>query len=56
MQVSKQFVPLVCGRIVAIMDQHAAAERVRLEQLQQEVTFLPDALYSLAAVVMLPAA
>ncbi|CAL5218766.1 g485 [Coccomyxa viridis] len=36
-QVSKQFVPLVCGRIVAIMDQHAAAERVRLEQLQQEV-------------------
>ena len=29
--------PLVCGRTVAIMDQHAAAERVRLEQLQHEV-------------------
>ena len=29
--------PLVCGRTVAIMDQHAAAERIRLEQLQHEV-------------------
>ncbi len=43
-QVSRQFVPLVCGRTVAIMDQHAAAERVRLEQLQQEVACLLDAL------------
>ena len=32
--------PLVCGRTVAIMDQHAAAERIRLEQLQHEVARL----------------
>ena len=37
MQVSRRFVPLVCGPTLAIMDQHAAAERVRLEELQQEV-------------------
>ena len=43
MQVSRQFVPLVCGRTVAIMDQHAAAERVRLEELQDEVSLSPRA-------------
>ena len=43
MQVSRQFVPLVCGRTVAIMDQHAAAERVRLEELQDEVSLSPHA-------------
>ena len=37
LQVSRRFVPLVCGPTLAIMDQHAAAERVRLEELQQEV-------------------
>ena len=36
LQVSRRFVPLVCGPTLAIMDQHAAAERVRLEELQQE--------------------
>ena len=33
--------PLVCGRTLAVMDQHAAAERVRLEELQHEVACTP---------------
>lgn len=29
--------PLVCGSVLAVMDQHAADERVQLERLQAQV-------------------
>ena len=37
MQVDRKFVPLVCGSQLAIMDQHAADERVQLERLSAQV-------------------
>ena len=40
MQVDKKFVPLVCGSQLAIMDQHAADERVQLERLTAQVRHL----------------
>ncbi|EIE26083.1 hypothetical protein COCSUDRAFT_40245 [Coccomyxa subellipsoidea C-169] len=36
-QVDRKFIPLVCGSQLAIMDQHAADERVQLEHLQDQV-------------------
>jgi hypothetical protein len=39
-QVDRKFVPLVCGYQLAIMDQHAADERVQLERLQDQVVSL----------------
>nr|XP_027073664.1 LOW QUALITY PROTEIN: DNA mismatch repair protein MLH3-like [Coffea arabica] len=36
-QVDKKFIPVVAGRILAIIDQHAADERIRLEELRQKV-------------------
>ncbi len=36
-QVDRKFIPLVCGSQLAIMDQHAADERVQLEYLQDQV-------------------
>ena len=52
-QVSRRFVPLVCGLTLAIMDQHAAAERVRLEELQQEVGSLRWHAYRLPSLTLL---
>ncbi len=40
-QVDRKFVPLVCGSQLAIMDQHAADERVQLERLTAQVRDLP---------------
>jgi DNA mismatch repair protein MLH3 len=37
MQVDRKFIPLVCGNVLAVMDQHAADERVQLERLQAQV-------------------
>ena len=45
--------PLVCGPTLAIMDQHAAAERVRLEELQQEVGSLEWHAHRLASLILL---
>ncbi|KAI4327844.1 hypothetical protein L6164_020260 [Bauhinia variegata] len=36
-QVDKKFIPIVAGRTLAIIDQHAADERIRLEELRQKV-------------------
>ncbi|KAL5538811.1 hypothetical protein UlMin_045599 [Ulmus minor] len=36
-QVDKKFIPVVAGRILALVDQHAADERIRLEELRQKV-------------------
>lgn len=38
-QVDRKFIPIVCDGILAIVDQHAAHERVRLEELREEVCF-----------------
>ena len=41
-QVARKFVPMVCCEgLLAIMDQHAADERVCLERLRAEVRCLP---------------
>lgn len=41
-QVARKFVPMVCCKgLLAIMDQHAADERVCLERLRAEVRCLP---------------
>ncbi|KAF5958745.1 hypothetical protein HYC85_005970 [Camellia sinensis] len=36
-QVDKKFIPIVGGGVLAIIDQHAADERIRLEELRQKV-------------------
>ncbi|KAK6924577.1 MutL, C-terminal, dimerization [Dillenia turbinata] len=36
-QVDKKFIPIVAGGVLAIIDQHAADERIRLEELRQKV-------------------
>ncbi|CAI8588467.1 unnamed protein product [Vicia faba] len=36
-QVDKKFIPIMGGRTLAIIDQHAADERIRLEDLRQKV-------------------
>ncbi|KAJ4837932.1 hypothetical protein Tsubulata_022525 [Turnera subulata] len=36
-QVDKKFIPIVSGQTLAIIDQHAADERIRLEELRQKV-------------------
>ncbi|KAL3525170.1 hypothetical protein ACH5RR_013542 [Cinchona calisaya] len=36
-QVDKKFIPVVAGSILAVIDQHAADERIRLEELRQKV-------------------
>ncbi|EXB95122.1 DNA mismatch repair protein mutL [Morus notabilis] len=36
-QVDKKFIPVVAGRTLAVVDQHAADERIRLEELRQKV-------------------
>ncbi|GMP32182.1 hypothetical protein CsSME_00006061 [Camellia sinensis var. sinensis] len=38
-QVDKKFIPIVGGGVLAIIDQHAADERIRLEELRQKVLF-----------------
>ncbi|XP_028096881.1 DNA mismatch repair protein MLH3-like isoform X4 [Camellia sinensis] len=44
-QVDKKFIPIVGGGVLAIIDQHAADERIRLEELRQKV--LPEIGYQL---------
>ncbi|XP_028795288.1 DNA mismatch repair protein MLH3 [Neltuma alba] len=36
-QVDKKFIPVVAGRTLVVIDQHAADERIRLEELRQKV-------------------
>lgn len=36
-QVDKKFIPIVAGGTLAVIDQHAADERIRLEELRQKV-------------------
>ncbi|PON82743.1 DNA mismatch repair protein [Trema orientale] len=36
-QVDKKFIPVVAGRTLAVVDQHAADERIRLEELRQKL-------------------
>ncbi|XP_021275335.1 DNA mismatch repair protein MLH3 isoform X4 [Herrania umbratica] len=36
-QLDKKFIPIVAGRTLAVIDQHAADERIRLEELRQQV-------------------
>ncbi|XP_022741001.1 DNA mismatch repair protein MLH3 [Durio zibethinus] len=36
-QIDKKFIPVVAGGTLAIIDQHAADERIRLEELRQKV-------------------
>ncbi|XAR73676.1 hypothetical protein NMG60_11007728 [Bertholletia excelsa] len=36
-QVDKKFIPVVGGGVLALIDQHAADERIRLEELRQKV-------------------
>lgn len=36
-QVDKKFIPIVAGKTLAVVDQHAADERIRLEELRQKV-------------------
>ncbi|KAF3440880.1 hypothetical protein FNV43_RR19166 [Rhamnella rubrinervis] len=36
-QVDKKFIPILAGRTLAVIDQHAADERIRLEELRQKV-------------------
>ncbi|KAK1410529.1 hypothetical protein QVD17_37066 [Tagetes erecta] len=38
-QVDKKFIPVVGGGILAVIDQHAADERIRLEELREKVLF-----------------
>ncbi|KAL8160468.1 hypothetical protein V2J09_002005 [Rumex salicifolius] len=37
MQVDKKFIPVVAGKVLAVIDQHAADERIRLEDLRHKV-------------------
>ncbi|XP_058098602.1 DNA mismatch repair protein MLH3 isoform X9 [Magnolia sinica] len=37
LQLDKKFIPVVAGGILAIIDQHAADERIRLEELRRKV-------------------
>ncbi|KAI3843397.1 hypothetical protein MKX03_024291 [Papaver bracteatum] len=37
MQLDKKFIPIVGGSTLAVIDQHAADERIRLEELRQKV-------------------
>ncbi|CAN4083588.1 unnamed protein product [Withania somnifera] len=37
LQVDKKFIPIVAGTTLAIIDQHAADERIRLEELREKV-------------------
>ncbi|OVA00634.1 DNA mismatch repair protein [Macleaya cordata] len=37
LQLDKKFIPIVGGSVVAVIDQHAADERIRLEELRQKV-------------------
>ncbi len=37
-----KFVPAVCAGVLAVVDQHAADERVCLERLRAEVAPRPD--------------
>ncbi|KAI3947810.1 hypothetical protein MKX01_034475 [Papaver californicum] len=37
MQLDKKFIPIIGGSILAVIDQHAADERIRLEELRQKV-------------------
>ncbi|XP_047158413.1 DNA mismatch repair protein MLH3 isoform X4 [Vigna umbellata] len=36
-QVDKKFIPVVAGRTLVVIDQHAADERIRLEEMRQKV-------------------
>lgn len=36
-QVDKKFIPVMAGRTLAVIDQHAADERIRLEELREKV-------------------
>ncbi|KAJ8771069.1 hypothetical protein K2173_023394 [Erythroxylum novogranatense] len=36
-QVDKKFIPIVAGKALSLIDQHAADERIRLEELRQKV-------------------
>ncbi|XP_070024073.1 DNA mismatch repair protein MLH3 isoform X1 [Nicotiana sylvestris] len=36
-QVDKKYIPIVAGKTLAIIDQHAADERIRLEELREKV-------------------
>ncbi len=36
-QVDRKFIPIVCEGILAMVDQHAAHERVRVEELREQV-------------------
>lgn len=36
-QVARKFIPVICGSTLAVLDQHAAHERVRLEELRKQV-------------------
>ncbi|XP_058777682.1 DNA mismatch repair protein MLH3 isoform X1 [Vicia villosa] len=36
-QVDKKFIPIMAGKTLAVIDQHAADERIRLEDLRQKV-------------------
>ncbi|CAH9133600.1 unnamed protein product [Cuscuta epithymum] len=36
-QVDKKFIPIVAGRTLALIDQHAADERIRVEELRRKV-------------------
>ncbi|KAM7529497.1 hypothetical protein LguiB_032907 [Lonicera macranthoides] len=36
-QIDRKFIPVVAGGVLAIIDQHAADERIRLEELRQKV-------------------
>ncbi|PIA46727.1 hypothetical protein AQUCO_01500339v1 [Aquilegia coerulea] len=37
LQLDKKFIPIVAGATLAVIDQHAADERIRLEELRQKV-------------------
>ncbi|XP_062102778.1 DNA mismatch repair protein MLH3 isoform X2 [Humulus lupulus] len=49
-QIDKKYIPIVAGKTLAVVDQHAADERIRLEELRQkvlsgearEITFLDE--------------
>ncbi|KAM6540464.1 hypothetical protein CsatB_004911 [Cannabis sativa] len=36
-QIDKKYIPIVAGKTLAVVDQHAADERIRLEELRQKV-------------------
>ncbi|KAJ8567718.1 hypothetical protein K7X08_019926 [Anisodus acutangulus] len=44
-QVDKKFIPIVAGTTLALIDQHAADERIRLEELREKV--MPEIGYQL---------